>query len=81
MPSKALSLRELRSLSDDEIVKRYDEQAKTTAVGTGYFEDELNRRFQERQTNAMLRLTKWIGCMTFVVTVATLVNVILAAIS
>ena len=78
MPGMAISLSDLRNLSDDELVKRHDDQAKTTVVGTQYYQDELNRRSQDRQTKAMLRLTKWIVAMTAVVTVATVVNVAIA---
>ena len=75
MPGMALSLSDLQNLTDDELVKRHDSQAKTTVVGTQYFVDELNRRYQERQTNAMLRFTKWITVMTVVITLATLASV------
>ena len=75
MPGMALSLSELRNLTDDELVEKYDHQAKSTVVGTQYFIDELNRRYQERQTTAMLRFTKWITAMTIVITIATLSNV------
>ena len=74
MPGMALSLSDLRSLTDDELVERHDSQAKTTVVGTQYFLDELNRRYQERQTKAMLRFTKWITVMTVVITSATVIN-------
>ena len=74
MPGMALSLSDLRNLTDDELVERHDSQAKTTVVGTQYFLDELNRRYQERQTKAMLRFTKWITVMTAVITSATVIN-------
>ena len=57
----ALRLAELQELSDDEVTKRYDKIAKHTQVGTQYYMDELNRRYQERQTDSMLRFTKWIS--------------------
>ena len=78
MHGMALSLLDLRSLPDDELVERHDSQAKTTVVGTQYFLDELNRRYQERQTKAMRRFTKWITVMTVVITLATLTSVGLA---
>ena len=74
MPGMALSLSDLRNLTDAELVERHDYQAKTTVVGTQYFVDELNRRYQVRQTKAMLRFTKWIAGMTIVITAATFVN-------
>ena len=75
MPGMAVSLSNLRNLTDDDLVQRHDFQAKTTVVGSEYFLDELNRRYQERQPKAMLRFTKWITIMTVVVTVATLTSV------
>lgn len=75
MPGMALSLSDLRNLTDDELVERHDAQARTTVVGTQYFEDELNRRYQERQTASMLRFTKWITIMTVIITMATLANI------
>ena len=75
MPGMALSLSDIRNLTDDELVERHDSQAKTTVVGTQYFLDELNRRYQERQTKAMLRFTSWITVMTVVITLATLASV------
>ena len=53
----------------------HDDQARNTSVGTQYYVDELNRRYQESQTNSMLGFTKRITRMTIVITVATLVNV------
>lgn len=79
MPGPALSLSDLRNLTYDELVEKHDYQAKTTVVGIQYFLDELSRRYQERQAEAMLRFTRWITAMTVIITVATLVNVVLAA--
>lgn len=75
MPGMALSLSDLRNLTDDELVEKHDAQAKTTVVGIQYYLDELSRRYQERQTNSMLRFTKWITVMTVIITVATLANI------
>ena len=80
MPTNALSLSELRNLPDDELVKRHDEQARTTQVGTDYFLNELNRRYQQRQTDSMVRLTKLVTYFTGIVTFATIVNVVLIAV-
>ena len=74
MPGRALSLPDLRNLTDDELVERHDSQAETTVVGIQYFVDELNRRYQDRQTKGMLGLTKWITGMTVVISIATVVN-------
>jgi len=70
------TLRDLRALSDDDLVKRYDELAKNTVVGTNHYLQELTRRDQNRQTQAMLRYTRWVAIMTGVITIATVVNVV-----
>ncbi len=75
----AKSLAELRALTDDELIERHDRQAQKTHVGLNYWEDELNRRYQERHSGAMHRYTQWVTLMTAIVTVATLVNVGIAA--
>lgn len=71
----AETLRELRSLPDEELVRRHDELAGSTVVGTKHYLDELHRRDQMRMTHAMLTYTRWIMVMTLVMTIATLVNV------
>lgn len=40
------SFADLRALPDDELVKRHDQRAKSTVVGTGAYLEELNRRQQ-----------------------------------
>ena len=54
------SLSDLRILTDDEVVSRYDLLAEHTVGGTQYYLDELNLRAQDRQTKTMLRFTKWV---------------------
>ena len=79
MPGMAKTWNKLRSLTDDEIINGYDIQASTTIIGSQYYLDELNRRYQERHAKAMLRFTKWIANMTVVITLATVTNIGLAA--
>ena len=74
----AQPLSELRALTDEEVIRRYDQQAQSTLVGLQHWADELNRRYQERQTNSMLAFTEKINRMTLVITVATIVNVAIA---
>ena len=81
MPGNALSLSALQNLSDEEVVRRHDEQAKTTFVGIDYFLSELNRRYQKRQADSMRRFTMLIAIMTLVVTTATIINVVIAVLN
>ena len=71
----AESVHNLRTLSDNELIKQHDSLARNTVVGTQHYLDELNRRDHIRQTEAMLILTKWIARMTVVITVATILSV------
>ena len=82
----AEQLRELRSLSDDEIIERHDAQAGAVGVATDHYLQELARRDQDRQTSLMLDYTKQMAKMTrailwltIVITILTVVNVAIAA--
>ena len=71
----AESVHDLRALCDDELIRRYDNLARNTSVGTQHYLDELNRRDQVRQTEAMLGLTKRIIWLTVVITIAAILSV------
>ena len=71
----AYSIAELKKLSDAELIRQHDEQAKHTVVGTAYYMDELRYRQQARLTCVMLWLTIVITVLTGIVTIATLQNV------
>ncbi len=75
--SNAETITELREMNDDELIEKHDELAKATVVGTQHYLQEIYRRDQERVAEKMLHYTKWIGVMTGVVTIATIVNVII----
>ena len=70
------SLKELRSLPDEELIKIHDHLAQSTVAGVNYYLQELARRDQNVQTEAMLKLTRWITWMTGIVTLATIINLI-----
>ncbi len=72
------SLKELRAMSDDQLIEKHDALAKDTGVGTQHFLDEVARREQSRQTETMLSYTRWITWMTIIVTLATSVNLVIA---
>lgn len=75
----AETLKQLRALSDDEVIALHDAHAPNVGVSTGHYLQELARRDLDRQTEAMVRYTRQITVMTRVVTGATIVNVVLAA--
>lgn len=67
---------ELQTLSDEDLVRKHDHLATTTAPGTNHYLQELARRDQHRQTQAILRYTLCVAIMTAVITIATVVNLV-----
>ena len=72
---------QVRALTDAEAIEHFDRVAKHTTDSLSFWRDELFRRAEAAQTRSMLRLTKCIAGMTIVMTAATIVNVILFALS
>jgi hypothetical protein len=79
------SLAELRSVSNEELIRRHDYIAETTGSSVNYYLEELGRRDQQKATEAMERYTRntrdytrWITWMTCVVTLTTLLNLVVA---
>jgi hypothetical protein len=68
---------EFRKLSENELIRRYDEMASNTQIGLAFLRDEIAHREADRQYNQMLLLTKQMRNLTIVVTVLTIINVIL----
>ena len=67
------TLKELRSITVDELVKRHDEQAGRTEVGVSYYLEELARRDQERTNRVLIGLTVALTVLTLVIAILTLV--------
>jgi hypothetical protein len=72
---------EVRELTDEQAIERYDGVAADTVDSLSFWRDELFRRAEAAQTKNMLRFTKWIAGMTAVMTAATIVNVVLFALA
>lgn len=72
---------QLGSLSDQDLVDRYDAAAQHTVVGTGFYLDELNRRAQARQSAAILDLTRQVRNLTVIITLLTIINAALVAVT
>jgi len=68
-------LKDLRSLSDEEIIERHDRLAERAEANVKYYLREIERRDQDRQTEAMLNFTKWITIMTVAIMIFTIVNI------
>jgi len=71
----------LQSLSDQELIDRYNAEAEQTVVGTGFYRDELFRRVQAKQTDEMLAFTRQVRNLTVVIALLTVANVILVAVA
>ena len=71
------TIKELRALPEEEVIRRHDEKAPRTEVGTQHYLDELARRDAVRQGERMEKLTQSIYVLTFVVTIATVFGVVL----
>jgi len=69
------------ALTDDQAIEHFDRVAKHTTDSLSFWRDELFRRAEAAQTRSMLRLTWYIAGMTVVMTAATVVNVVLFALS
>jgi hypothetical protein len=77
-----LTLADVQNMSDEELIKQHDTIATShyVVVGLDYFLDEIKRRESSRQQNTMLAYTRQIRVMTIIMTIATIVNVLVAAI-
>ncbi len=70
------TLKELRALPLEDLIRRHDDTAQHTQVGVLFYLEEIARRDAASQVAAMLGLTRWIAVMTGVVTVSTIVNLL-----
>ncbi len=72
--SYAKSLNELKSLSDEDLIRLHDDAANNTIVGINYFLEELRSREAAKINSQVAKLTFWIFWLTLIVTIATLIN-------
>ena len=77
----AQSYAELRRMTDDELIRKYDETAKQTMIGLDFLRNEVVRRESERATRQMLALTRQMRNLTLVITGLTVANVVAVALS
>ena len=75
----AISVKELKELTEAELIVRHDKAGQSTQVGVNYYLDELRSRQMATYANRMDRLTRGIFWMTLVVTLATCINVVIFA--
>ena len=64
-------------MRDDELIALHDRLSKEVGVlGINYCLEEMRGRILERQTAAMLKLTRVIAGLTVVIAVATIVTLV-----
>jgi len=69
------SFEQLSGLSDQELVGEYNSIARHTALGLGFYRDEIHRRQLERSAAEMESLTTRIYRLTVCVAVLTTISV------
>ena len=67
-------LEDLRSLSYEELIKKHDALAENTQPGVKHYLTEIARRDQDRQTEAMIALTKGIKKLTLWIAIMTMAS-------
>lgn len=72
---------QLQSLSDQDLIDRYNAEAEHTVIGTDFYRDELFRRVQAKQTDEMLAFTKQVRNLTVFIALLTVANVILVVVA
>jgi hypothetical protein len=77
----AQSYQDLRKLSKEEVIELYNRTAPNVQLGLAFFRDELAHREVDEQNQRLIKMTRGIWVMTFVITLATILNVVLFALS
>ena len=74
----AKTIRELKSIPTDKLIEEHDQivTQSNIVVGVDYYLAELRSRESASREAAMVRLTWVIAILTFVVTVATIINLL-----
>ena len=71
---RAMSIAELRRLSDSDLIAQHDSVAQTTEVGVAYYLNEMMRRDSARREALLLRLTWAIFLLTAVNVAAVIIS-------
>ena len=76
----AKTFAEMQSLSEEELIQQHDQLISAPGgvqIGIQHYLDEIRSRRSSRINHSMRCMTLWIAGMTFVITIATIVNVVL----
>lgn len=72
----SFSIEQLRTKTDDDIVRLHDQAAENTTVGVSYYLDELRRR----ETAAAMRASHRLALASFVMTAVSTVTAVVAVV-
>lgn len=67
--------KDIINMTEEELISRHDKMSFYSPSGDFYLK-EYYRRQQDKLNNHMLKYTKWMTIMTFVVMLTTIINVI-----
>lgn len=71
----AYSLKDIRGLSDGQLIEEHDNCAASTANHIHYFLEEIKRRDQNRQTETIIKYTRQMLILTVIIAILTVANV------
>lgn len=71
----------LQGMTVEQLVEEYNLEAARTEAGVSYYLLEIGRRLNAEQTAEMLRLTRNIKFVTWIIGGLTLANVVLVAVT
>lgn len=77
----AITLAQLRALSDEEVEARYDESTRHTQVGLSFWEDELDRRSRDRLVKSNQKLARWSLAVATLSGLASIAAVVLSVVT
>jgi len=60
----AQTIDELEGTSDEELRRVYNEIAKDTVLGLGWYREEIHRRRSDAQTQTLIRISWFIAALT-----------------
>ena len=73
------SLRELRGMSDEELIRRHDALVGATGMTAQDYRDELRLRMEELRTERLFRTLFWLVLLAFALLVVATAALIAAA--
>ncbi|WP_026881336.1 hypothetical protein [Clostridium akagii] len=69
-------LENIIKMTEEELIERHDKETKGFSISGDFYLKEYYRRQQEKSDSKMMKYTKWMTIMAFIVMIATIVNVV-----